>query len=154
MTATGNEAVTLSQLKTALEQTSGGGGDSLTFAQLSTEDGSIFNLGGWQVQMPTYNPPSLIVNCAYSAEMFVLLSVYAESWTGATSAAANIRIIGPSALKPYGSTVAMFNFFKSGTGYISKGITCTVTSTEMRVAPGPYSFNKAFAPLGIIAQLA
>lgn len=152
MTATGNEAVKLSQLKTALEQTSGGG-DSLTFAQLSTEDGSIFNLGGWQVQMPTFNTPSLIVNCAYSAEMFVLLSVYAESWRGTTSAAANITITGPSALKPYGNTAAMFSFFK-GSGYTSQGIACAVTSTEIILSPGPYSLNRALAPLGIIVQLA
>lgn len=153
MTATGNEAVTLSQLKTALEQTSGGG-DSLTFAQLSTEDGSIFNLGGWQVQMPTYNTPSLIVNCAYSAEMFVLLSVHVESWIGTTSAAANLTITGPSALKPYGDAVAMFNYLISGVEYASKGIRCIFTGTGMTLALGPYSLNKAFAPLGIIAQLA
>lgn len=153
MTATGNEAVTLSQLKTALEQTSGGG-DSLTFAQLSTEDGSIFNLGGWQVQMPTYNTPSLIVNCAYSAEMFVLLSVYAESWRGTTSAATNLTITGPSALKPYQNAVAMFNFLKSSGVYTSQGFSCRVTSTGITLALGPYLLNQAFAPLGIIAQLA
>lgn len=152
MAATGNEAVKLSQLKTALGQTSGGG-DSLTFAQLSTEDGSIFNLGGWQVQMPTYSSPSLIVNCAYSAEMFVLLSVYAERWRGTTNATASIRITGPSELKPYGNFVAMCNFF-TGTRYESQELNCTVESTEIIASLGPYSVDKAFVTLGIIAQLA